>query len=72
MLNIPIDEQNFHVNNFSSEELLWGKTTYLRVLKRYPELNKFVSSTLQPLNLTDAGMLPLMVTVTLAFRATVG
>ena len=67
MYTIPIDEQNFHTNSLSENELLWGKTTYKRVLARYHQLNQFIGETLQPLNLNKAGTERLLTTVTLAF-----
>ena len=67
MYNIPIDEQNYHANLLSKEELLWGQTTYERVLKRYDKLKEFVNKEMQPLCLSKQGVKQLLTSVTLAF-----
>lgn len=67
MYNIPIDEQNYHTNLLSKNELLWGKITYKRVLTRYNNLNEFVDKTTKPLNLNKVGTEQLLTSVTLAF-----
>jgi hypothetical protein len=71
MYNIPIDEQNYHTNSLSAKELLWGKTTYKRVLTRYSKLNEFVNETTKPLNLNKTGIEQLLTSVTLAFCHTI-
>ena len=67
MYNIPIDENNYHANQLSKDELLWGKTAYNRVLKSYGKLKKFIRETAKPLNLNDEGLEQLLTSVTIAF-----
>ena len=67
MYKIPIDDFNYHTNLLTEDELLWGKTTYKRILKRYPDLNNFISATLFPLHLDKFGEEQLLRDITLAF-----
>lgn len=67
MYKIPIDEENYHINALSKNELLWGETTYKRVLTRYSKLNEFINETTKPLNLNKFGTEQLLISVTLAF-----
>lgn len=68
---IPIDEFNYHTNLFTKDELLWGESTYKRVLKRYPDLKNFISVTLSPLHLDKIGTERIMKDITLAFCHTI-
>ena len=67
MYNIPIVEENYHINQLSEDELLWGKETYKRVLKCYNKLKNFIYETTKPLNLNNEGTEQLLISVTLAF-----
>lgn len=71
MYNIPIDKQNYHTNLISKNEVLWAKTTYKRVLKRYNKLNEFINKTIKPLNLNKVGTEELLTTITIAFCYTI-
>jgi len=68
---IPIDDYNYHTNLLTEDELLWGKATCRRVLKRYPDLNNFISVTLSPLRLDKLGAERLLWDITLAFCHTI-
>ena len=67
MYNIPIDENNYHSNSFTEQELLWATEAYRRVIRRYGKLDKFIKDTAKPLCLSDSGTEQLLTTVTLAF-----
>lgn len=71
MYDIPIDAERYHVNALTQAELAWGKATCARVLKRYPDLKKFVATTLAPLHLDQQGTDNLLQDITLAFCHTI-
>jgi hypothetical protein len=67
MYIIPIDDYHYHINELTDAELSWGTATYARVLKRYPDLKKFISDSVSPLNLNHLGEDLLLRDITLAF-----
>ena len=35
MVNIPINEENYHANNFSKNELVYADKIYAKLVKKY-------------------------------------
>ena len=44
MVNIPINEENYHANNFSKNELVYADKIYAKLVKKYSGISGFIDS----------------------------